>query len=117
MFQNNRRKLLKLMYKKLFLVFLTFLSVKTLWSQRDETLFNRFDLSLTGAWGVSSTSIAKFGDEFASFSGGYGGLEFSKNLFVGWGGFSSLGGIYLKPKTSSRIDLRYGALILVLCQD
>ena len=100
------------MYKKLFIVFLTLTSVHSLWSQGDETLFNRFDLSLTGAWGVSTTSIAKFGNEFATFSGGYGGLEFSKNLFVGWGGFSSVGGIFLEQKTNRRIDLRYGGLIL-----
>ncbi len=61
----------------------------TMFAQRDETIFGKSGLRLTGAWGANTTNLTFFDDDFAVVSGGYGGLEFGKKLFIGWGGYST----------------------------
>lgn len=56
-------------------------------SAQDETIANRFDLRISGAWGGWHTQLTSLGDENAVFQGGYGGLEFNKTIFIGWGAF------------------------------
>lgn len=57
-------------------------------AQREQTVFGKSGLRLTGAWGGPATNITKMGDEFAYLSGGFGGLEFNNSVFLGWGGYS-----------------------------
>ena len=54
-------------------------------SAQEETIVDKFDLRLSGAWGGWHTQLTSLGDENAVFQGGYGGLEFNKTIFVGWG--------------------------------
>lgn len=54
-------------------------------AQDDETIADKFDLRISGAWGGWHTQLTSLGDENAVFQGGYGGLEFNKTIFVGWG--------------------------------
>ena len=70
----------------LFVLLATLFCATSTFAQKDETLFNRSGVRLTGAWGGSSLSISKLENENAIYRGGFGGLEFNKSIFLGWGG-------------------------------
>ena len=88
-----------------------------LWSlnveaQHAETLFGNRGLHFSGIWGGTSTSITKFEDDYAVYSGGYGGLEFGRSLFVGWGKFKIVNDVDLTTLTNHRFDMEYSGLML-----
>ncbi len=75
--------------KNLFLLLSCCLFSVSIFAQRDETVFGKSGLRLTGAWGGPVLNMTSFGNDFFAVSGGYGGLEFNKNFFIGWGGFET----------------------------
>ena len=81
-------------------------------AQADETLFNKSGLGLTGAWGGWTSGIAAFSDNPALTKGGYGGLEFGKNLFVGWAGYQTVDRVPFATNDLSRFGFDYGGLML-----
>ncbi|MBK7409464.1 MAG: hypothetical protein IPL49_01755 [Saprospirales bacterium] len=81
-------------------------------AQSDETLFNKSGLGLTGAWGGWTTGIAGFSDHPALTKGGFGGLEFGKNLFVGWAGYKTLNRVPFASEHVSQFGFDYGGLML-----
>lgn len=97
------------MKKTILLAFVGVLISATAFGQKDETLFNK--LRFTGAWGGSSFNFAQFGENYTTLSGGYGGLEFGKDFFIGGGGLTSNGSFSL-DNTSDRYTLDYGGLVL-----
>lgn len=59
-------------------------------AQSEQTLFNQTKLGLSGAWGSATYNYTGFNsDDWTLFRGGYGGIEFGRELFVGWGGYES----------------------------
>lgn len=75
--------------KKYTILVLTSAFVFTLFNthaQTDETLFGRSGLKLTGAWGGSNIGLTSFDNENALLRGGFGGLEFNKEVLIGLGG-------------------------------
>jgi len=76
-------------------------------AQKEETIFNKLNLNLTGAWGGSMSSLTKFNDDNAVFTGGFGGLEFGKTLFVGWGGGSLVNDITIGNSTNPNFNMSY----------
>lgn len=77
-------------------------------SAQDETIAGRFDLRLSGAWGGWHTQLTSLGDENAVFQGGYGGLEFNKTIFIGWGAFRLQDVVsYEDEGGARRVDFRY----------
>jgi hypothetical protein len=54
---------------------------------RERTLLG--DLDLSGAWGGPTYNYSSTGDDWALMRGGFGGLEFSEELFIGYGGWKS----------------------------
>lgn len=57
----------------------------TLSAQRERTLLG--DLDLTGAWGGPTYNYSMTGDDWSLVRGGFGGLEFGENVFLGYGGW------------------------------
>ena len=100
------------MKKLLFVAACTLCFVISLQAQRDQTLFNRSGLGLTGAWGGSVIGITAFDDNYAVTRGGYGGLEFGKNLMVGYGGFRTTDEVALGQNAASNFSLDYQGLML-----
>ena len=98
--------------KKLLLPILgLFLAATTLSAQADETLFNRNGMGLTGAWGGTIVGITSFQDDNAFLRGGFGGLEFGKSLFLGWGGVETTNNVF-GQNSQSDVDLDYNGLIV-----
>ncbi|MCP3930912.1 MAG: hypothetical protein GY705_17640 [Bacteroidetes bacterium] len=93
-----------------FLLVCSLLMTTTMFGQRDETLFGDSGLRLTGAWGSSVVGLTKFENENAVVRGGYGGLEFSKSVLIGWGGYESDNAIELENE--DRFDLKYNGLMI-----
>lgn len=98
------------MKKTIFLILGLVLTLN-LSAQRDETLFNR-GIGLSGAWGGSSFGMTAFKDDVGIMTGGYGGLEFNKNVFIGWGGFETQNDVNFGTNGDSEFDLQYNGLIL-----
>lgn len=80
-----------------------------LFGQREETLFGRTG-GLTGAWGAPVYNYAQFGEDWVYIRGGYGGLEFGRTLFLGWGGFKTRENVNIEGVDPFRF--RYGGFIL-----
>ncbi|MCB0663676.1 MAG: hypothetical protein KDC24_13100 [Saprospiraceae bacterium] len=84
----------------------------TMFGQSEETLFGNSGLRLSGAWGGSSTGLTFFDEDYAVTTGGFGGLEFGKNVFVGWGGYSTTNAFDIDDFQNNRLKLRYSGLML-----
>ena len=77
-------------------------------SAQDETIADKFDLRLSGAWGGWHTQLTSLGDENAVFQGGYGGLEFNKTIFIGWGLYKLQDVVrFGEGEESASVDFRY----------
>lgn len=87
----NKKQSKEINMKKLSLFALLLACASTLFAQRTETLFGRNSLGLTGIWGASTHNFSFYDGSdqgnSAYIQGGYGGLEFGRRIFVGWGGF------------------------------
>ena len=55
--------------------------------RRERTLLG--DLDLSGLWGGPTYNYSSTGDDWALVRGGFGGLEFSETVFLGYGGWAS----------------------------
>ena len=75
---------------------------------QDETLVDKFRLDMSGLWGGWHFQVSPVGGENAFLNGGYGGIEFNKVLFVGYGAYR--GNTDVAGPTDGlgvRIDYRY----------
>jgi hypothetical protein len=81
-------------------------------AQAEETLFNKSGLGLTGAWGGWTSGMAAFSDNLALTKGGFGGLEFGKNLFIGWAGYRTIDQTPFATNELSKFGFDYGGLML-----
>ena len=81
---------------------------------RERTLLGDFDL--TGAWGGPTYNYSATGDDWAFVRGGYGGLEFSDDVFLGYGGWHSREAFTTDDAPASgqrpQYSFRQGGLIL-----
>lgn len=73
--------------------------------ERERTLFS--GLRFSGAWGGPAVGIARFGNDNALLRGGFGGLEFNKSLFIGYGGFEIDESVRLNTLDFERFRFRY----------
>lgn len=55
--------------------------------RREKTLLG--DLDLSGAWGGPTYNYSATGDDWSLVRGGFGGLEFGENVFLGYGGWKA----------------------------
>lgn len=94
---------------KLLLIATFCLFSAALFGQREETLFGRSG-GLTGAWGAPVYNYSQFGEDWVYVRGGYGGLEFGRSLFIGWGGFRTKENVNIEGVDPFRF--RYGGLML-----
>ncbi|MFK7947495.1 MAG: hypothetical protein AB8G11_07895 [Saprospiraceae bacterium] len=97
------------MRKVILLAFVGILISATAFGQKDETLFNK--LKFTGAWGGSTFHYAQVGEGYTTLSGGYGGLEFRKDIFIGFGSYNSVSDFF-SDNTSNRYNMNYSGLLL-----
>lgn len=56
-------------------------------ARRERTLLG--DLDLSGLWGGPTYNYSSTGDDWALVRGGFGGLEFSETVFLGYGGWAA----------------------------
>jgi hypothetical protein len=55
--------------------------------RRERTLLG--DLDLSGAWGGPTYNYSATGNDWALVRGGFGGLEFGEDVFIGYGGWKA----------------------------
>ncbi|TXF89780.1 hypothetical protein FUA23_08820 [Neolewinella aurantiaca] len=79
---------------------------------RERTLLG--DLDLSGAWGGPTYNYSATGDDWALLRGGFGGLEFSDELFIGYGGWKSREEHTVDNPTSlsPKFDYKHSGLII-----
>lgn len=100
------------MMRLMFSLLLACLMTSSIYAQREETVFKYTGLTLTGIWGGPSVGFSKLGDDYAYFSGGFGGLEFNNDIFIGWGGGKLKDEISLDKFPDQQLDMRYWGLML-----
>jgi hypothetical protein len=87
---------------------------KTFTLRRERTLLG--DLDLSGAWGGPTYNYSATGDDWSLVRGGFGGLEFGEDVFIGYGGWSSREPFTTDeaPSSGSRpqYDFRHGGFII-----
>ena len=81
-------------------------------AQKEQTLFGKSGLGLSGVWGGWTNTVTNFGDDYGYFAGGYGGLEFGRSILVGWGGARLVNDVQLGETNPSNLDMRYNGLML-----
>lgn len=64
-------------------------TIATSFSQREETVFGRNGVQLTGAWGGMTNGMIRFQDEFSLNNGGYFMFELNDNFLIGWSGYGN----------------------------
>lgn len=79
------------------------------YSQQDQTLISKLNPDFSGAWGGPTYMWAQFGDNSSLVAGGYGGLEFNKCVFIGWGGHKLIDEIKVGDK---KLNFRYNGPIV-----
>lgn len=81
-------------------------------ADRERTLLG--DLDLTGIWGGPTYNYSSSGEDWAFMRGGFGGLEFGEEFFVGYGGWASRDQFNrdVDPTESTRFDFRHGGVII-----
>ncbi|MFT4663431.1 MAG: hypothetical protein ACI9VN_001713 [Patescibacteria group bacterium] len=98
--------------KKLSLLAMSLLMTIALFAQKEETIFGKSGLRLSGAWGGSSTNISQIEDNYAVYSGGFGGLEFNRSVFIGWGGYKLVSDVLIGDVGAEQnLEMDYNGLI------
>jgi hypothetical protein len=79
---------------------------------RERTLLG--DLDLSGAWGGPTYNYSATGNDWALMRGGFGGLEFSEEVFIGYGGWKSREAFTVDDvqANSPEYDFNYSGLII-----
>ena len=87
-------------------------TVDALRQSRERTLLG--DLDLTGFWGGPTYNYSMTGDDWALVRGGFGGMEFGEELFIGYGGWKSREDFRINdnPEAGPSYNFRQGGLIL-----
>ncbi len=78
-------------------------------SAQEQKEASKFDLELSGLWGGWHTQLTYFQSSGDFFQGGYGGLEFNKTIYVGWGLYKlQKPANYILPTDATLpVDIRY----------
>ena len=99
--------------KDLLVVFVFFIGMCcALNAQKERTVFGKSGFRISGAWGGPTVGIAQMGNDPVVFRGGFGGIEFGKRLFLGWGGFESDNDVDIDFLDNNRLRVDYSGFIL-----
>ena len=100
------------MKKQTFLLIGALLLCAGLQAQSDQTLFGNSGLHFSGIWGGGRVGLTSFDENYSVLRGGYFGLEFGKNVFVGWGGYRTTDEVAFGQGGPNDLDLDYNGLVL-----
>ena len=94
------------------LLALLFCCTLCLQAQKERTVFGKHGWRISGAWGGPAVGIGQFDGEPVVFRGGFGGLEFGKQLFLGWGGFETDNNVNIDALDNDRFKMDYSGFII-----
>ncbi|RME99515.1 MAG: hypothetical protein D6772_07610 [Bacteroidetes bacterium] len=80
-------------------------------AQSEETLFSNSHLDLSGAWGSATYNFSSFGDDWTLIRGGYGGIEFNRDIFIGYGRYETRERAIIDQGTKE-FGMNYNGLLL-----
>ena len=88
-------------------------TLTTATAQKEETLFGKRGIKLTGAWVSPGLSLSSFdgGDNTLLFRAKSTVLEFNKSVLVGWGRYS-LDGTTRIDGVEGNVDMKYNGVVL-----
>lgn len=99
--------------KRICLLFIAcFCLILGLQAQSEETVFGKSGLRLSGAWGGSTVNLTAFDGDYAVLSGGFGGLEFNKTIFLGWAGYELVDEVTFTDLRPQSFNLSFNGPIL-----
>ncbi|HMQ60734.1 MAG TPA: hypothetical protein PKE06_08700 [Flavilitoribacter sp.] len=80
-------------------------------AQREETLINNGSARFSGIWGAFSNNYSSFDNNWIYNRGGYGGFEFGRTVFIGFGGYRYREDVNLESGATP-FKMKYGAFII-----
>jgi len=99
--------------KKLSLVAMSLLMTIALFAQKEQTIFGKSGLRLSGAWGGTSSNVSQIADDYALYAGGFGGLEFNRSVFIGWGGYKLGSDVLIGESGSTQnLEMKYNGMMI-----
>lgn len=93
-------------------LFFLCISILSLFSQTEKTVFGKSGWRISGVWGGPAVGIGQLDNEPLVFRGGFGGVEFGKRLFLGWGGFETDNDVYINALDNDRFQMDYSGFML-----
>ena len=97
----------------IFLSVLMFCCTFSLIAQQERTVFGKNGWRISGAWGGPAVGVGQLENELVVFRGGFGGIEFGKKLFLGWGGFETDNDVYIDALNNDRFKMDYSGFCLL----
>lgn len=98
--------------KTLTILLIIFLFNINLLAQQEKTVFGKPGLRITGVWGGPVVGLGQVNDNLLVIRGGFGGIEFGKKLFIGWGGYETDNDVYLDALDNDQIKMNYSGFML-----
>ena len=99
--------------KSLIIIVALFISsIAPLFSQQEKTVFGKSGFRITGIWGGPAVGVGQLDNDPVVFRGGFGGIEFGKRLFLGWGGFETDNDVYIDALDNDRFKMDYSGFML-----
>ena len=96
----------------IFFFVLMICSTVSLIAQQERTVFGKNGWRISGAWGGPAVGVGQLDNELVVFRGGFGGVEFGKKLFLGWGGFETDNDVYIDALDNNRFKMDYSGFIV-----
>lgn len=84
----------------------------SLFGQQERTVFGKSGWRISGVWGGPAVGIGQFDNDPVVFRGGFGGVEFGKRLFLGWGGFETDNDVYIDALDNDKFKMDYSGFML-----
>lgn len=99
--------------KNLTVIFVLMICCKlSLFSQKEQTVFGKSSWRISGIWGGPAIGVGQFDKKPVVFRGGFGGVEFGKRLFIGWGGFETDNDVYIDALDNDHLKMDYSGFML-----
>ena len=99
--------------KYLIVIFILMISSSlAVFGQEERTVFGKSSWRISGVWGGPAVGVGQFDNAPVVFRGGFGGVEFGKRLFLGWGGFETDNDVYIDALDNDNFKMDYSGFML-----
>ncbi|MEM6319731.1 MAG: hypothetical protein AAF960_18815 [Bacteroidota bacterium] len=86
--------------------------ISPIFSQKENTVFGKSGWRISGVWAGPAVGVGQLNGDPLVFRGGFGGVEFGKRLFLGWGGYETDNDVYIDALDNDQFQMDYSGFLL-----